>query len=406
MTSHAALVARGWGKCCIVGCADIEIDARRQVLKTVERRGGQGGRLDHAERHQGRGLRGQLAAGRRRPRAQPVLTELHEAGGQGSACSRCAPTPTRRRTPPRPIAFGAEGIGLFRTEHMFYGEGSDKPLFLLRKMIIEQDSRGAPQGARRALPLREEGHEGDPGGHERLAGHHPPARPAAARVRAARRGQRLAGARRRSSGSWTWPSSTSGPTACARTTRCSGHRGVRLGITYPEITEMQVRAILEAAAELIKAGKKALPEIMIPVTCAIRRARRPEGDRPTASHKEVCAEVRPEEDRLHLYGTMIEIPRAALTADKMAETAEFFSFGTNDLTQMGFGFSPRRHRRVPAATTSRRRRKISARRSVPDDRPGRRRRADPHRHRARPGRPGQDLKVGICGEHGGDRRVR
>jgi len=116
-----------------------------------------------------------------------------------------------------------------------------------------------------------------------------------------------------------------------------GHRGCRLGISYPEITEMQVRAIFEAAAELLKAGKKCKPEIMVPVTCDVSELR----DQKTLCLK-VYAEVLAKmniKNIPHAYGTMIEIPRACLTADKMAEEAEFFSFGTNDLTQMGFGFS-------------------------------------------------------------------
>ena len=116
-----------------------------------------------------------------------------------------------------------------------------------------------------------------------------------------------------------------------------GHRGVRLGITYPEVTEMQVRAIFEAAAELMKAGKSPKPEIMVPVTCDVSELdvtkvivdRVHEGSRSSRSGVEVH----------YLYGTMIEIPRACLLADKMAKTAQFFSFGTNDLTQMSFGFS-------------------------------------------------------------------
>ena len=115
-----------------------------------------------------------------------------------------------------------------------------------------------------------------------------------------------------------------------------GHRGVRLGITYPEVTEMQIRAIFEAAAELKKAGKKPKPEIMVPVTCDVSEldVTKVIFDRVQRKSKQATGvEVQ------YLYGTMIEIPRACLLADKMAKTAQFFSFGTNDLTQMGFGFS-------------------------------------------------------------------
>ena len=124
-----------------------------------------------------------------------------------------------------------------------------------------------------------------------------------------------------------------------------GHRGVRLGVTYPEVTEMQVRAIFEAAAELIKAGKDAKPEIMVPVTCDVR-----ELDVTKVIVDRVHAEVKAATgvDVKYLYGTMIEIPRACLLADRMAKTAQFFSFGTNDLTQMTLRLQPRRHRRLPA----------------------------------------------------------
>ena len=116
-----------------------------------------------------------------------------------------------------------------------------------------------------------------------------------------------------------------------------GHRGVRLGITYPEVTEMQIRAIFEAAAELNKAGKNAKPEIMVPVTCDVERTGRHQGDlRPRPGRSR---EGRRASKVDCLYGTMIEIPRACLLADQMAKTAQFFSFGTNDLTQMSFGFS-------------------------------------------------------------------
>ncbi len=116
-----------------------------------------------------------------------------------------------------------------------------------------------------------------------------------------------------------------------------GHRGVRLGVTYPEISECWLRGIFEAAAELIKEGKKALPEIMIPVTCDVSELR-DQAKLTKQVHDEVAAKYRMKKIP-HLYGTMIEIPRAALRAGEIAEATEFFSFGTNDLTQMTYGFS-------------------------------------------------------------------
>jgi pyruvate,orthophosphate dikinase len=175
-----------------------------------------------------------------------------------------------------------------------------------------------------------------------------------------------------------------------------GHRGVRLGITYPEVSEMQVRAILEAASELIKEGKKAQPEIMIPVACDVKEL---DNQKKLVDkvHGEVAAKFGWKKIPF-LYGTMIEIPRAALKAAEMAKTAEFFSFGTNDLTQMTFGFS---------------RDDIGG--FVPDYVKQNILPADPFQtldqsgvgeliqfaiERGRQARPG--LKVGICGEHGGE----
>jgi len=175
-----------------------------------------------------------------------------------------------------------------------------------------------------------------------------------------------------------------------------GHRGVRLGITYPEITEMQVRAILESAAELKAEGKTVLPEIMVPVV-GIKNELDHQRAIVDAIYAEVCAKYSLKKID-YLYGTMIEIPRAALTADKIAETAEFFSFGTNDLTQMGFGFS---------------RDDIGG--FVPDYLKLKTLPADPFQildqegigqlvriaiEKGRATRP--KLKIGICGEHGGE----
>jgi pyruvate,orthophosphate dikinase len=175
-----------------------------------------------------------------------------------------------------------------------------------------------------------------------------------------------------------------------------GHRGVRLGITYPEVSEMQIRAILEAAGELIQEGKKALPEIMIPVTGTVTELTH-QKKIVDSVYAEVCRKLGLKKIPF-LYGTMIEIPRAALTANRMAEVAEFFSYGTNDLTQMGFGFS---RDDIGSFLGDYLTHKI-----LPDD---------PFQtidqegigeliklgiERGRATRP--NLKVGICGEHGGD----
>ena len=157
-----------------------------------------------------------------------------------------------------------------------------------------------------------------------------------------------------------------------------GHRGVRLGVTFPEITEMQVRAIYEAAAELTQKGKKPYPEIMIPVTCDVNELK-DQYAIVAKVYKEVLAKYKLKKLKT-LTGTMIEIPRATLLADQFAEVAEFFSFGTNDLTQMTFGFS----RDDTGGFRQVRRKGRPRRRSVPEHRRQRRRRADSRRHRTRP----------------------
>ena len=229
--------------------------------------------------------------------------------------------------------FGAEGIGLFRTEHMFYGAGSDQPLFLLRKMILSKtlDERKAALAelfpfVKKSMKGTMEAMDGlpvtmrllDPPLHEFV-----PQDPAKQKELAASLGIRPFEIKKRGE-------------ALHETNPMMGHRGVRLGITYPEVTEMQVRAMFEAAAELKKDGKSPKPELMVPVTCDGR-----ELDVTKVIFDRVKKEVQEQTGvEVHcLYGTMIEIPRACLLADKMAKTAQFFSFGTNDLTQMSFGFS-------------------------------------------------------------------
>ncbi len=230
--------------------------------------------------------------------------------------------------------FGAEGIGLFRTEHMFYGKGSEKPLFLLRKMILSEGEKERRIALEELFPYVKKDMKGtleamdglpvtfrllDPPLHEfvpqGIEKQTELANALGISVEAiAKRGEAL---------------HESNP--------MMGHRGVRLGVTYPEVSEMQIRAMFEGAAELLKEGRKPIPELMVPVTCDVSELdiTKKIYDR---VHDEVCKKFGLSKIE-NKYGTMIEIPRACLLADKMAKTAEFFSFGTNDLTQMTFGFS-------------------------------------------------------------------
>ncbi|MFH1969967.1 MAG: pyruvate, phosphate dikinase [Verrucomicrobiota bacterium] len=330
MTSHAALVARGWGKCCIVGAAALHVNAEARTVTVAGQTFKEG---DWATLN---GTRGYVYAGAlsmidasENPRFQKFMQIADKFRTMGVRANADTPSDARIAR-----AFGAEGIGLFRTEHMFYGKGSDQPLFLLRKMILSKTADERRKALAELFPFVKASIKGtleamaglpvtirllDPPLHEFVPQSEDKQQELAASlgISAAeiqKRGEQL---------------HESNP--------MMGHRGVRLGITYPEVTEMQIRAIFEAAAELIKAGKKCKPEIMVPVTCDVRELR----DQKTLCLKvyaEVLAKMKIKKIP-HAYGTMIEIPRACLTADKMAEEAEFFSFGTNDLTQMGFGFS-------------------------------------------------------------------
>ncbi len=277
---------------------------------------------------------------------------------------------------------------------MFYGKNSEKPLFALRKMIISKTEAERRAALDELFPFVKKDVKDtmavmdglpvtfrllDPPLHEFV--------PNRADERA-----KLAGVARRS------PQTEFEKRAEAlhETNPMMGHRGVRLGITYPEVSEMQVRAILEAAVELTREGKKALPEIMIPVV-GIKAELDHQRALVDRVYAEVCARTGVEKIPF-LYGTMIEIPRACLTADQIAQSAEFFSFGTNDLTQMGFGFS---------------RDDIGG--FVPDYVAKKILPADPFQtldqegigqlvrmaiEKGRAARP--TLKLGICGEHGGD----
>jgi pyruvate,orthophosphate dikinase len=330
MTSHAALVARGWGKCCIVGAGALEIDV---VARKIEIDGTVLGEGDLLTLNGTRGLiySGELPMidATENPRFVDFMKLADDI--RVLKVRTNADTPEDARTA---IGFGAEGIGLFRTEHMFYGTGSEEPLFVLRKMIMAGSEAERRAALDELFPFVKRDIKAtlevmgsrpvtirllDPPLHEFV--------PKAAEERA-----RLAAALGISADELARRADE-----LHESNPMMGHRGVRLGVTFPEISEMQFRAIFEAAAELNAQGIEVFPEIMVPVVGMVSEL---ENQKAIAQrvHKEVCRKFKLRTIG-HLYGTMIEIPRAALTAGRIAATAEFFSFGTNDLTQMSFGFS-------------------------------------------------------------------
>ena len=331
MTSHAALVARGWGKCCIVGCGALEVNYAKKEAHVA------GKILKEGDWITLNGTKGVFYEGK-----LPMLDASEENVMLNSFLKICdsikklgvrtnADTPDDAK---KARQLGAEGIGLFRTEHMFYGKGSDEALFILRKMIVSKDTAERKKAIEELFPYVKKDIKGtleamdnlpvvirllDPPLHEFV-----PREKARLEALAADLHISLEELAKRAD-------------ALHESNPMMGHRGVRLGITYPEVSEMQIRAIFESAAELIKAGKKPYPEIMIPVVCDVKELKN-QLEMAREVYKQVLAKFGLKKIR-HKLGTMIEIPRAALVANQIAEEAEFFSFGTNDLTQMTFGFS-------------------------------------------------------------------
>jgi len=328
MTSHAALVARGWGKCCIVGCSDLHINVSGKEVAigdTVLKEG------DWVTMN---GTVGNLYSGQvdlipADPDTHTEYKELMEWADE----FRSLKIRTNAESPAdavQAIRFGAEGIGLCRTEHMFFDETR---ILAMRKMILADNETDRRTAVMELLPFQKEDFKGiltamvgkpvtirllDPPLHEfmtltddqvsELANH--------VGLDRSKVEKRIAGLH--------------------ELNPMLGHRGCRLGIAYPEITEMQARAILEATAELTKADISVFPEIMIPLVGTVTEYTDQEAIVRTVAEK-VEEETGVTLD--YLVGTMIELPRACLTADEIAQHAEFFSFGTNDLTQTTYGFS-------------------------------------------------------------------
>ncbi len=390
MTSHAALVARGWGKCCIVGAGTIKMhyDAKYFTVGDVTIKEGDWLTLNGSKGTVYLGELPMIKAAEENPDFQAFMKICDDV--------RKLKVRTNADTPEdaaRARAFGAEGIGLFRTEHMFYGKNSEEPLFKLRKMIHSKSEAERIDALNELFPHVKHDVKGtmaamdgypvtfrtlDPPLHEFV-----PTRVDEREKLASSLGISLEELNKRAD-------------ALHENNPMMGHRGVRLGITYPEITEMQVRAIFEATAELLQDGKKPFPEIMIPVTCHVNEINH-QYEIVTKVHAEVCTKFGLKKIA-HLTGTMIEIPRACLTADKIAETAQFFSFGTNDLTQMGFGFS---RDDIGGFLPEYLEKKILPEdpfQSIDQDAIGKLMEIAVEGGRGT--RP--DLKIGICGEHGGE----
>ena len=386
LTSHAAVVARGMGKCCVAGCGALRIDAEKGEIQF------EGQSMKVGEPISIDGSTGEVMRGR-------VPTVTPELGGEFAELMQWADA--RRRLGVRTNAdtphdakvarqFGAEGIGLCRTEHMFF---EPDRILAVREMILASDGVQRRHALEKLLPMQRgdfvgifQAMEGlpvtirllDPPLHEFL-----PHEEAGIREVAAALGTDMARVRAKVD-------------SLREFNPMLGHRGCRLGITFPEIYRMQVRAIAEAARQVAESGVKVQPEIMIPLVAHVKELERLRG----VAQEEIDAvfvgykgpKLRPS------IGTMIELPRAALTADAIAAHADFFSFGTNDLTQMAYGLS-----RDDAGRFL----DVYIETGILDDDPfvsideegigalirigvelGRKTR--------------KDLKVGICGEHGGD----
>ncbi|MDD3523181.1 MAG: pyruvate, phosphate dikinase [Candidatus Cloacimonadaceae bacterium] len=385
MTSHAAVVARGMGKCCVSGAGALIINYKTRTM-TVE-----GKIYNEGDWISLNGSTGQVLEGK-------VETQDPELSGDFAKIMELADKYTKMKvrtnadTPKDATvarSFGAEGIGLCRTEHMFF-EGDR--IKAMREMILADDEAGRRKALDKLLPMQRGDFEGiftamdgfpvtvrllDPPLHE-FVPHEEKDQVEIAKalgIEAQKVKDRV--------------------NSLHEFNPMLGHRGCRLGNTYPEITEMQARAIIEAAINVQKKGVKVLPEIMVPLIGTLAEFKLQE-EIIRATVEKVFAETGSKVE--YMVGTMIEIPRAALTADKIAESAEFFSFGTNDLTQMTFGYS--RDDAGVFLPVYLRKNLLKQDPFQVLDQEGVGQLVEMGTSRGRSTNP--KLKVGICGEHGGE----
>jgi pyruvate, orthophosphate dikinase len=385
MTSHAAVVARGMGKCCVSGAGAIKINYKDRTM-TID-----GKVFKEGDWISLNGTTGEVYEGK-------ITTIDPEVSGYFGKLMDLAEKHTRMSvrtnadTPKDSTVarnFGAKGIGLCRTEHMFF-EG--ERIWPMREMILAKDETGRRKALEKLLPIQRADFEGvfeamqdlpvtirllDPPLHEFVPHEEKNQKEMADKL------------------GITVSEVKAAVESLHEFNPMLGHRGCRLGITYPEITEMQARAIIEAALNLKKKGIKTLPEIMIPLIGTQQELKlQEELVRETA--EKVFAEYN---DRIeYLVGTMIEIPRACLTADKIAESAEFFSFGTNDLTQMAFGYSRDDAGKFLEVYTKNGVLKHDPFQVLDQEGVGQLVEMGIKKGRSNK----KDLKIGICGEHGGE----
>jgi len=411
MTSHAAVVTRGMGKCCVAGAGDIEVNEKAGEMRVAGQvfKAGDWLSLDGTT---GRVIKGKLNTLPPSPDDKELQTFMNWAEPFRKLGVRANADIPRDAIQAR--TFGAEGIGLCRTEHMFFGEGKIEKM---RAMILADDEKHRRAALKALLPLQRKDFEGvframdglpvtirtlDPPLHEFLPRREDlmvdiamlPEYSAKQKKDLVKKygdyGVKGAGDLKKA-----LPALLGRVEELHEFNPMLGHRGCRLGITYPEITEMQARAIFEAAVAVAKDGVKVFPEVMIPLTATLKEM----ANQAAIVHR-VAAEVFKEKERKvdYLVGTMIELPRAALVADEIAKEAQFFSFGTNDLTQTTFGFSRDDVNKVLPTYLEEGILKQDPFAVL--DREGVGQLVKMATERGRKTRP--NLKVGICGEHGGE----
>jgi pyruvate,orthophosphate dikinase len=411
MTSHAAVVTRGMGKCCVAGAGDIDVNekAREMRVKGHTFKEGDWISLDGTT---GRVIKGKLGTLDPSPDDPELQKFMQWADPHRKMKVRANADIPRDAIQAR--AFGAEGIGLCRTEHMFFGE---EKIPHMRAMILADNEKDRRTALKKLLPMQRADFVGvfkamdglpvtirtlDPPLHEFLPRREDLMVEIATLAHADAKEKKALVKRYSDYGAKGIGDLKKLLSALlARVEQLHefnpmlGHRGCRLGITYPEITEMQARAIFEAAVEVSKKGVKVLPEVMIPLVATVK-----EMANQSAIVRRVADEVFKEKGTKvdYMVGTMIELPRAALVADEIAKEAEFFSFGTNDLTQTTFGFSRDDVNKVLPTYLAEGILKQDPFAAL--DQEGVGQLVKMATERGRKTRP--TLKVGICGEHGGE----